>query len=249
MRDGSRPVDAPDAPDTPDALVAPVETLTARWEQRLPGLIDRLRLPTDGVVQVGAHTGQEVAALTHCGFRRLVLMEPNRDHVAALRRQLRRHHLPAGLPAPAGGLPPRQIVVAAAGRERGEATLHVTEWDQQASLLPPLPPMTVTRRDTIPVVPVREVQDGCNVLVVDAQGAELEVLAGADLRRLHLAVVEGSTWARYRSGSTLDSIAAYLRGQGWRPVARWAHTRPYVLDVAWLAPTVDPHRLTPTRPA
>ncbi len=212
--------------------------MTARWEDQLPALINRLGLATDGVVQVGAHVGQEVQALTRCGFRRLVMMEPNADHIMALRRQLRLHHLPAGLPEPDGGLPAHEVVLAAAGRERGQLVLHVTEYDQQASLLVPLSPMTVVRQDTIAVIPVREVQAGCNVLVVDAQGAEIEVLAGADLSRLQLAVIEGSTWPRYDGGATLESIAAYMRAQGWRQVATWGHVRPRVADVAWLSPAI-----------
>ena len=225
------------------------ERETARWELRLPHLLTQLGLPRHGAVQVGAHTGQEVAALTRCGFRRLVMIEPNRDHAAALRDQLTRHHEAADLPEPLDGCPPREVVVAAAGRERGQATLLVTEWDQQASLLPPLMPIAVIRQDLTPVVPVREVQHGCNVLVVDVQGAELDVLAGADLDRLDLAVVEGSTFARYRSGSTLAGIGDYLRGNGWQQVAWWDHVRPHVADVAWLAPhaarspVVDPDRV------
>jgi FkbM family methyltransferase len=206
-----------------------------RWETHLPALLARLGVPADGVIQVGAHTGQEVEALTACGFRRLVMMEPNQDHVAELRGRLRHHEL-ARLGEPAGGLPAREVVPAAAGRERGRATLHVTEYDQQASLLPPMLPLVVTRQDTIPVIPVREVQHGCNVLVVDAQGAELDVLAGTDLDRLDLAVIEGSTWARYDGGSTLDSISAYMIENGWNQVAAWPHARPYVIDMAWRAP-------------
>jgi hypothetical protein len=74
---------------------------------------------------------------------------------------------------------------------------------------------------------------------MDAQGAELEVLAGTDLRRLQLAVIEGSTWARYREGSTLEAIAVYMQTRGWRQVARYAHARPYVVDVAWLGPRLS----------
>ncbi len=222
------------------APAAHAQGVTARWEEQLPGLLRRLRLPTDGVIQVGAHIGQEVGALTNCGFRRLVMMEPNRDHTAELGEQLDRYHLAAQLPPPADGYPAREIVVAAAGREKGSATLHVTEWDQQASMLPPLLPLSarnaVVRQDTIPVIPVRDVQHGCNVMVVDAQGAELEVLAGTDLDRLDLAVIEGSTWARYSEGSTLDTIAEYMLSHGWRQVATWAHVRPNVVDVAWLTP-------------
>jgi FkbM family methyltransferase len=207
-----------------------------RWERQLPWLLSELRVPAEGVVQVGAHTGQEVAALTRCGFRRMVLIEPNPEHIGALDQELSRHHAGAGLPPPPDGRPPREIVLAAAGREHGRATLYVTEYDQQASPLPPLPPMSVVRQENIAVVPVRDVQHGCNVLVVDAQGTELDVLAGADLRRLQLAVVEGSAGARYSGGSTLKSIADYMRARGWRPVARWAHANPDVVDVAWLAP-------------
>jgi FkbM family methyltransferase len=211
--------------------------ITARWEDQLPALLSRLGLARDGVVQVGAHVGQEVAALTRCGFGRLVMMEPNSDHTMALWQQLRLHHLSAGLPDPPGGLPAREVVQAAAGRKRGQLVLHVTSYDQQASLLVPLSPMAVVRQDTIAVIPVREVQAGCNVLIVDAQGAELEVLAGTDLSRLQLAVIEGSTWARYAGGATLESIGAYMRSQGWRQIAIWGHVRPHVVDVAWLAPS------------
>jgi FkbM family methyltransferase len=217
-----------------------VHRVTARWEQELPALIERLGLPANGVVQVGAHVVQEVPALTRCGFRRLVLVEPNHDHAEALRRQLAEHHEPADLPEPEDGHEPREIVLAAAGRERGEAILHVTEWDQQTSLLPPLPPLAaknaVVRKDSIPVVPVRDIQHGCNVLVIDAQGAELDVLAGTDLSRLDLAVIEGSTTARYEGGSTLTSIAEYMLAHGWQRVITWAHVRPHVDDVVWLAP-------------
>lgn len=229
-------------PDSP-APVAAVEGASpggyVRWEERLPGLLRRLRLPAEGVVQVGAHTGQEVAALTRCGFRRLVLMEPNRDHVTVLQDRLDRHHRTARLPQPRDGHPAREVVVAAAGRRRGRTTLYVTEHDQQASLLPPKPPLVVVRQDRIPVIPVREVQHGCNVLVADVQGAELAVLAGADLDRLDLAVIEGSAWARYTGGSTLDDIAAYMRHLGWREVAVFRHSRPYVADVVWLSPAAD----------
>src|ERR1700712_1552970 len=133
-----------------ESVAGPSEAwIAARWEDQLPALIDRLGLPTDGVVQVGAHVGQEMQALTRCGFRRLVMMEPNSDHTAALRQQLQLHHLGAGLGEPLDGLPAREVVLAAAGRARGQLVLHVTEFDQQASLLMPLLPMAVVRQDTI----------------------------------------------------------------------------------------------------
>jgi hypothetical protein len=38
----------------------------------------------------------------------------------------------------------------------------------------------------------------------------------------------------------LESISAYMRSQRWRQVAIWAHVRPHVVDVAWLAPSKQP---------
>jgi FkbM family methyltransferase len=217
-------------------LPALAGVVVARWEEQLPELLAEYDLPRDGVVQVGAHTGQEVGVFTRLGFRRLVMMEPNEDHLLRLAQRLREQHEAAGLPLPADGLPPREVVRAAAGRVAGQATLYVTEYDQQSSMLAPLG-MAVTREVTIPVVPVSAVQAGCNLLVVDAQGAELDVLAGADLERFQLVVVEGSAEARYTGGSTVESIAGFLRQAGWRQVAVWAHVRPDVYDMAWLGPT------------
>ena len=230
--------------DSPLSAVRPPGAYP-RWEDHLPGLLAELGLPADGVIQIGAHAGQEIEALTRCRFRRLVMVEPNPDHFPALATALRLHHAAAGLPPPPGGHRPREIVRAAAGRVRGRTTLHITEYDQQASPLPPLPPMVVVREVAVDVIPVREIQHGCNVLVIDAQGAELDVLAGADLVSLDLAVIEGSTRARYRGGSTVRSIADHMRRRGWRPVARWPHARPDVVDVAWLAPRE--RRTPPTR--
>ena len=203
--------------------------ITARWEEQLPDLLERLSLPTDGVVQVGAHIGQEVPALTRCGFRRLVMMEPNTDHTAMLRQQLQVHHGAADLPAPAGGLTARELVLAAAGRERGELVLHVTEYDQQASLLVPMLPMAVVRQDRIPVVPVREVQAGCNVLAIDAQGAEFEAPAGRGPdpaaacrhRGQHLGAVPGRRDPGVHRG--LHALARLATGRGLGPACarRW----------------------------
>lgn len=212
----------------------------ARWEEQLPELLDTLDLPRDGVVQVGAHTGQEVEAFSRLGFRRLVMMEPNQDHLPLLAQRLREFHESAGLPLPADGREPRVVVQAAAGRRHGQATLYVTEYDQQSSVLAPLG-MPVLREVTIPVIPVAEIQAGCNVLVADAQGAELDVLAGADLDRFQLIVVEGSITARYTGGSTVASIADLLRRAGWQQVAAWAHVRPEVYDLGWLAPSMTTH--------
>lgn len=205
-----------------------------RWEERLGGLMSALGVPSLGVIQVGAHLGQEIPALAACGFGRMVMMEPNPDLTEKLEARLAEY---AGAPAADDhSRPAWEVVRAAAGRERGRAVLHVTEYDQQSSLFAPMVSLVVQRKDITPVVPVREVQEGCNVLVADVQGAELEVLYGTDLDRIDLAVIEGSTLPRYRGGATLSAVADFMLTHGWRQVAEFPHARPGVSDVAWLAP-------------
>lgn len=103
MSHGSSPASQGHALTEIDRSAAPVYV---RWERQLPGLMDRLGVAPVGVVQVGAHIGQEVPALVRCGFRRLVMVEPNRDHSAALARELGRHL--SGRPEPEGAGPPRR---------------------------------------------------------------------------------------------------------------------------------------------
>lgn len=173
----------------------------------LPALMRELGIPPKGVVHVGAHRGQEIPIYREAGFERIVLVEANPD----IAREI-----------------PRDgddvvVHVAACGRSStGFATLYVTPNDQQSSILLPAK-KPVLRRVEVLARRLADLQHDCNVAVVDVQGAELEVMDGADLARLDLVILEGSIRSRYVRGADIPSVEKYMAKCGWSVAARWEH--------------------------
>jgi FkbM family methyltransferase len=176
------------------------------WMDALPGLMAQHGVQPRGVVHVGAHKGEEVSLYRRLGFARIVLVEPHPTLADEL-RQL------AGV----------EVVQAACGAQTGTATLYVTEKTMQSSLLPPVR-KTVQDRVTVPVRRLADITDHkVNVAVVDVQGAELDVVAGADLGRLDLVILEAHTRLRYEGQPTAQEVVDAMRGRGWRQVAEYWH--------------------------
>lgn len=151
-----------------------------------------------GVVHVGAHHGQEVADYRRAGFGRIVLVEPNPACWPALDR-----------------LHVDEVHTCAAG-SAGLVTLYVTEWDERSSTLLPTETYQVVETIAVERRPLADMQTGCNVAVLDCQGAELDVLRSADLARFDVLIVETSATVRYEGAATRADIDEFLTGAGWR---------------------------------
>lgn len=182
---------------------------------QLADLMAREGVAAQGVVHVGAHLGQEIPAYREIGFGRIVAVEPNPE-------------CHAGLEA----FDDVSVVRAACGRTPGTLDLYVTKKRKRSSLYRPLRDEHHTV--TVPVIPLASVQDGCNVVVVDVQGAELDVVAGADLDLLDLVVLETRTVHEYRGAPLHDDVVRAMTARGWRPVETWLHGKGRVRDVAFL---------------
>lgn len=175
-------------------------------------------LARTGVVHVGAHKGQEVPHYRSAGFDRIVLVEPNPARwpsLTHLGRDVTVHPCAAG-PA-------------------GRATLHVTPYDEQSSLLRPIRKQVVRRVD-VDVRPLADLQGDCNVAVLDIQGGELDALRTAELDLLDLVIVECCTRARYQGAATGTEVEAFMAAAGWQLADRFAHRHPDLSDVAWRRP-------------
>lgn len=184
-------------------------TVTAVFRD-LARALDGIERP--GVIHVGAHRGQEVPYYRKAGFDRIVCVEPNPKHLA---------HLDSlGV----------TVKPCAVGTAQREATLHVTRYSTEASLLEP-ERAEVVDTVTVPVLPLSALQDGCNVAVIDTQGTEADVLRSADLDALDAVIVECSTLRRYRDEELVDDIAAVLDGFGVR--IDYPHRRPFLSDVVF----------------
>lgn len=178
----------------------------------LVGLLNGV--PRDGVIHLGAHMGEEVPVYRAVGFDRIVLVEPQRQCWPTLART---------------GAVVHQCAAGPTGRQR----LYVTRWPQRSSLLRPVR-YRVRRTVTVDVRPVSEMQEGCNVLVADTQGSELDALRTADLDALDLVVVECSSERRYKGAAVTAEIDAHMTAAGWHKVATYGgHAAPALVDAVW----------------
>jgi FkbM family methyltransferase len=187
------------------------------WTSALPAFLTAAGIELRGVVQVGAHRGQEVGLWAQLGADPIVLIEP----IPALADGLRRHE----------GV---TVIEAACGATTGRKVLHLTENTKHSSLYEPTR-KPVTGRIEVDVRALADVIDErVNVAVVDVQGAELDVVAGAPLDRLDLVVLETRTKARYDGAPLHDDVVQAMAGRGWEVAAEWWHDpRGRLRDVAF----------------
>lgn len=191
---------------------------------RLAPLMSELGVPATGIVHVGAHHGEEVPH--YAAFNLVRLVEPNPRLAAKLRR-----------------FPGVEVVEAAVAEGVETAELLVTAQSSWSSIYGPPPDRNVTRRDRakaeivdrvpVDVVSFRQVQDGCNVAVLDCQGGELAILAAADLDALDILVIECSTAPGWQPALPRVDGEAWLAGHGFRVAQEWGHKVDDVTDVVF----------------
>lgn len=172
-------------------------------------VLDEQEIEPRGVVHVGAHRGGEVADYYLAGLTPIVLVEPLPELAEHCRRQW----------------PQATVIEAAAGCEPGTALLYVpkagTQW---ASIYRPRKPVQGTL--TVPMVALADVVGPeVNILVADVQGAELDVVDGADLGHLDLVVLETSDRPRYENAPLHGDVVDHMRDLGWRPARVEPHPR------------------------
>jgi FkbM family methyltransferase len=180
--------------------------LPVPWTSALPSLLPVLRIEPRGVVQVGAHRGEEVGLFRQMGFDPIVLVEPIPGLAATLRE-----------------IPDVIVIEGACGSETGQRTFNITERTKYSSLYSPTR-KAVELRIGVDVLRLADVGDErVNVAVVDVQGAELDVIAGAPLDQLDLILLETHTKVMYEGAPLHDQVVAAMRNLGWRVVTEYWH--------------------------
>lgn len=185
-----------------------------------------------GVLHVGGHEGQELELYLCCGFERILYVEPNpavhqrleqrlafwREWLTVMRDVYGAQHLPT-----------LASELCAASDVDGTACLHLTEHDQQSSLLPPLAPfvhgvaeteVTTQRLDTL--LDARHECGAFNTLTLDVQGAELRVLNGCPklLEQIEMAIVEVNFRRRYSGSALAHEVEDFMESRNFRAVLR-----------------------------
>jgi len=189
---------------------------------RLPDLLDDFAIPAHLVLHIGAHHGEEVPIYRQCGFAGIRLVEPDPDNLAVLATRFG-HDADIDIVAAA--------VAPTPGMSAGRAQLHKAACSVWSGLHPH--PTATGETVTVPTISMGLAQSGENVLVLDTQGSELALLRAADLRELHLVIIE--TTRRVGDGAALyDDAVSYMAEQGWWVVEEWVHDGSGYTDTVFL---------------
>ena len=157
----------------------------------------------EGVLHIGAHEGEELDLYRGCGFKRIVLVEP--DLSQALRTQLDAPGVEILAIAVTSGEP----ALAPWRREPNSHQSHVTsehtgQWVR-----------------TLPLSQLTSLIGRCEILVVDTAGTELDVLSSGDLGVFNLIIVETDDDGKFASET--GAVRVLLAERGFAPVERWTH--------------------------
>lgn len=192
-----------------------------------PKLWMRYRLPSRGVIHVGAHAGQERIAYSACGLIRQVWIEPQPEVFLRLRAAIPESRDVRLFNVACGDRTGRAVMHRLAGNDGLSnsllrPTLHLERWPgihTEGTLEVP-----VVRLDDL-LTQTQLPASGFSLLVLDVQGFELAVLRGADrtLEAIDAVACEIANVPLYENGSTAESLDAHLADRGFtRVLTKWS---------------------------
>jgi FkbM family methyltransferase len=191
--------------------IFPIESITSKF-----GVAIR------GVIQVGAHSGGEVAELRRCGVERIHLIEANSELIPSLEELA--SNSGAGI----------TISNVAISDENGFRDFHITSFSQSSSLRKLAghkiiyPKIKEVRSVRVPTETLDANVAKCgldlnlyNCLFIDVQGAELDVLRGAPatLNHIDMIVCEVNFAELYAGCAQIEDLDVHLFDAGFVRVA------------------------------
>ncbi|MCQ9178719.1 FkbM family methyltransferase [Streptomyces sp. IBSBF 2953] len=175
---------------------------------RLPPLLARLGLRLEHVLHVGAHLGEEVPFYRQAGISSFTLVEPSPLAAGRLREIY----------------PTATVIEAACGARPGRGTLSVNAIRTSSTLAMPHPDDRILNQLAVDVTTVAEIApDDADMLVVDAQGLELDVLCGAGERLpdFQMVVCETCTIDDPSMAAPHDAVVDFMAGAGFTVADVW----------------------------
>ncbi|MCM1972320.1 FkbM family methyltransferase [Streptomyces sp. G1] len=185
--------------------------------EALPSLLSELGLDVRHVLHVGAHLGEEVPYYRQAGIGRFTLVEPSPFAAGRLRKTYRE----------------ATVIEAACGAEPGRGVLSVNVIRTSSTLAEPHPGDRILNSVPVQVRTVAELApDDADMLVVDAQGLELDVLKGAGdrLAGFRVVVCETCTVPDPTMASPHDQVVDYMTRRGFTVAALWPRS---YQEISW----------------
>jgi FkbM family methyltransferase len=163
-----------------------------------------------GVIHVGAHEAQEEQ--DYSGIKQLYI-EP----IPELAKLLKNRGL--------------TVIECAISNYTGTSDFYITDFDQGSSLLLPLE-HSIQKKITVSVDTLENlVPDSSpyNCIVIDVQGAELDVLKGTKVEKFDLIICETNSRERYSGSPVHDDIVSYMKDNGFRLSKIFSHSEDNVI--------------------
>lgn len=181
-----------------------------------------------GVVHVGAHVGEEIELYLVSGFRRILLIEAN---PTVMPRLLQHAYFWTAWISELGKawkvkiVPEIRVLHAAAADVTGMSSFNISQYSVLSSLLAPsMPEMGAVKIVRVPtfrlddaVERVGWTPDDIDLIVSDAQGADLSVLKGAPalLQSACMVISEVNSHTRYVGQCQPIQVRAFLEANGF----------------------------------
>lgn len=163
------------------------------------------------VLHIGAHQGQEISFYRESYTKHITLVEPIPELASSLRRNY----------------PDIEVIQAAVGSVEGVLPFYVMEPTNVSTLQKPGPGDRVKKVIEVQVYTLQTVlnqlrEPAPNVLVVDAQGKELDVLSSGDLSGFQMIITETCTTNDPNMASGYREVCDYMASQGFSESDHWS---------------------------
>ncbi len=188
----------------------------------LLSIAQRYNLHINGLIQVGAHKGQELEGFIKYGVEHMILIEPVPDHAKIIKEKI-------------GVRKNIKVVSMALGASKGLIKLNITSNDGQSSSIldtgfnfriasPEIRVIQSIEVEMTRMDNVIENFDKYNTLLIDVEGYELEVLKGSTetLKFIdHIFIEVNKNWVR-KGNPTIHKIDKILLESGFKRIfTRW----------------------------
>jgi len=127
-----------------------------------------------------------------------------------------------------------KVIQKAVSNERGKADFYITTKEKRSSLRKSDVPGEIKETIKVDRVLLKDIQEGFDGLVVDAQGETYWILEQGDLSKFNAVICEVSEKPRYESEKSKEEVEKLLSDQGFSKVGEKKHGKYDIYDILFI---------------
>lgn len=173
-------------------------------------IVDKFNINTSSILHVGGHLGQE--SESYKMFNKIIYIEPIPEYAGRLCDQ------------------GHEVHNIAAWHCNNMIDFYITDFDQASSALTPIE-HKFNEIIKVKAQPLKDIIDkDVEIMVVDAQGAELHVLMGSNLKQFKVVICETNRRARYDGAPLKQTIIDYMEKNDFKEYKTIAHSEDKIIE-------------------